>query len=78
MSHSPPEIPSMPPTWRMRLAAAWRALAATARLACGVPDYDAYVAHLRRAHPERVIPSYAEFFAERQRARYGAGRSRCC
>ena len=53
----------------------WRA---TARLACGVPDYDAYVAHLRRAHPERAVPTYEAFFAERQRARYGAGRSRCC
>lgn len=48
------------------------------RLMCGVPDYDGYVAHLRRLHPERPIPSYEEFFAERQRARYGRGRTRCC
>ena len=61
-----------------RLAHAWRALRAAARLACGVPDYDTYVAHLRGAHPERPIPTYVEFFTERQNARYGAGRSRCC
>ena len=58
-----------------RFAHWWRH---TVRLACGVPDYENYVAHLRRAHPERAVPSYEEFFAERQRARYGAGRSRCC
>ena len=58
-----------------RFARWWRD---TARLACGVPDYEAYVAHLRRAHPEREVPSYEAFFAERQRARFGAGRSRCC
>lgn len=61
-----------------RLVRVWRALRAGARLACGIPDYDNYVAHLRRAHPERAIPSYADFFTERQRARYGVGRSRCC
>ena len=56
----------------------WHALRTTARLVCGVPDYEGYVAHLRRLHPERPVPSYEEFFAERQAARYGAGRSRCC
>jgi uncharacterized short protein YbdD (DUF466 family) len=63
---------------RKACGAIWPALRGAARLACGVPDYDTYVAHLRRAHPERAIPSYAEFFAERQQARYGSGRSRCC
>ena len=58
-----------------RFARWWRD---ATRLACGVPDYEAYVAHLLRAHPERGVPTYEQFFAERQRARYGAGRSRCC
>lgn len=49
-----------------------------ARLAVGVPDYEAYLRHLRRHHPERALPSYAEFFRERQDARYGKGRVRCC
>jgi uncharacterized short protein YbdD (DUF466 family) len=47
-------------------------------LMCGVPDYDAYVAHLRRLHPGLPVPTREAFFAERQQARYGAGRSRCC
>lgn len=51
----------------------------TARLACGVPDYDAYVAHVRAHHPEREPMTYAEFFRDRQDARYRrGGRAPCC
>lgn len=50
------------------------------RLMVGVPDYEAYVNHMKTAHPERPVMSYPEFFRERQEARYGAnGRlNRCC
>ncbi|HWI77732.1 MAG TPA: YbdD/YjiX family protein [Ramlibacter sp.] len=57
---------------------AWRALVRCARLAVGVPDYEAYVAHLRDRHPGAVPMERNAFFAERMRARYGRGRSRCC
>jgi uncharacterized short protein YbdD (DUF466 family) len=53
----------------------------TAHLMVGVPDYDAYVAHVRVTHPERVPMERDAFFRERQAARYGgAGRGgfRCC
>ncbi len=56
----------------------WRRLVQTARLCCGVPDYDNYVRHLREKHPEQSIPDYATFFRERQQARYGGGAFRCC
>jgi uncharacterized short protein YbdD (DUF466 family) len=45
---------------------------------CGMPDYGAYVAHLRQRHPERAVPSEREFYAEYVRARYGDGPTRCC
>jgi uncharacterized short protein YbdD (DUF466 family) len=62
-----------------RLAEACKALCTTGRLMCGIPDYDGYVAHLRRHHPERSVPSYEEFFRQRQDARYGRnGNARCC
>lgn len=68
-----------------RIPESWMALARsvqkTARLMIGVPDYDAYVAHVRLKHPERPVMTYPEFFRERQLARYGAdGRKgfRCC
>jgi uncharacterized short protein YbdD (DUF466 family) len=53
-------------------------LARSARLSVGVPDYDAYVAHLRAAHPDRTPMDYATFFRERQAARYGKSATRCC
>ena len=50
----------------------------TARLCGGVRDYDVYMRHLREHHPEREVPSYAEFFRERQVARYKGTGGRCC
>lgn len=55
--------------------------AKTARLMVGVPDYEAYVAHRRRAHPNEPVMTYEDFFRERQASRYGEGGgkiSRCC
>jgi uncharacterized short protein YbdD (DUF466 family) len=60
------------------LRAWWRIAVSAARLAVGVPDYDTYVAHLRRHHPERTPLDYESFFAERLIARYDKGRTRCC
>ncbi|UNK50630.1 YbdD/YjiX family protein [Lysobacter sp. S4-A87] len=60
------------------LARWWRAAAQTARLAIGIPDYDNYVEHVQRNHPDRLPMSRDEFFHERMMARYGKGRSRCC
>ncbi|HET7330370.1 YbdD/YjiX family protein [Dyella sp.] len=62
----------------MTLLTFWRRLVQTARLSCGVPDYDVYVAHLRAHHPERQVPTYAEFFRDRQTARYKGTGGRCC
>ncbi len=56
----------------------WQRLMQTARLCCGVPDYGAYVQHLRQHHPERDVPSYEAFFRERQIARYKGTGGRCC
>jgi uncharacterized short protein YbdD (DUF466 family) len=47
----------------------------------GVPDYERYVAHRREHHPAEPVMSYAEFFRERQQARYACERGRfrgCC
>jgi len=62
----------------LSLRAWWRLAVSAARLAVGVPDYDNYVAHMRRHHPQQEPLCYEEFFAERLRARYTKGRSRCC
>lgn len=57
---------------------AWRYSVQLARRVIGVPDYEVYLAHLRQHHPERALPSYEEFFRERQEARYRGGGGRCC
>ena len=53
-------------------------VAETARLMVGLPDYDAYCRHLADHHPERTPMTWAEFFRNRQQARYGSGGGRCC
>ena len=56
-----------------------RRLVQTARLCCGIPDYDNYVRHMLEKHPDQQPMDYKTFFRERQEARYG-GRNggRCC
>ena len=52
-----------------------------ARLIVGVPRYEDYVAHMARTHPDQAPMSYAEFFRDRQAARYGGAKGgglRCC
>ncbi len=60
------------------LRACWRAAARTARLAIGIPDYDAYVTHVRQHHAGQPPMDRESFFRERMQARYGKGRTRCC
>lgn len=48
------------------------------RAVAGMPDYQAYVAHLRRCHPERPVPSERLFYDEFVKGRYGDGPTRCC
>jgi uncharacterized short protein YbdD (DUF466 family) len=59
-----------------------RKLGATARLMVGQPDYAAYAAHVRATHPDEAVMSEAEFFRNREDARYGVGGGartfRCC
>jgi uncharacterized short protein YbdD (DUF466 family) len=58
-----------------------RCLCDGGRLMVGVPNYQAYVEHLRERHPDRAPMSEVEFFRDRQRARFGEGGRggfRCC
>ena len=55
-----------------------RNLLTALRRVCGMPDYAAYVAHLRERHPDRPVPSEREYYQEFVNARYAGGTSRCC
>jgi uncharacterized short protein YbdD (DUF466 family) len=61
-----------------RVAAAARLVARTLRTVMGAPDYDRYVAHLRRRHPGHVPMPREEFVRERLDARYSKPGARCC
>ncbi len=48
-------------------------------LIVGLPDYETYIAHLAKAHPDQAPLSRDAFFRERQAARFGSGGGlRCC
>jgi uncharacterized short protein YbdD (DUF466 family) len=52
-----------------------------ALLMVGIPDYEVYVEHRRKAHPGEPIMTYEQFFMERRNARYAVGEGRfrgCC
>ena len=59
-----------------------RALARdTARLLnvmIGVGDYDAYLSHMQKNHPDQPAMDRPSFVTARQNARFGIGSMRCC
>ena len=55
-----------------------RRFATVLRRVAGMPDYAAYVEHLRSCHPEAPVPTEREYFAEYTQAKYGSGTTRCC
>ncbi|MFC0678875.1 YbdD/YjiX family protein [Lysobacter korlensis] len=77
MSRSKPHAEALRAV-RGAVSRAWATAVRSARLAVGVPDYDAYVEHWRLHHPDRAPMDREAFFRERMDARYGRGRSRCC
>jgi uncharacterized short protein YbdD (DUF466 family) len=61
-------------TLRERLARA----ACAIRRVIGAPDYERYVAHVRRAHPESTPLSREAFARDALARRYDRPGSRCC
>jgi uncharacterized short protein YbdD (DUF466 family) len=55
-----------------------RSVRQSLRLMVGMPDYDTYLSHMARTHPDRTPMSYEAFFRDRLEARYGRGGGRCC
>lgn len=55
-----------------------RAAGNVVRRVAGMPDYHSYVAHVRRCHPGRTVPSEREYYEDYVATRYGDGPTRCC
>ena len=63
------------------LLTCWQRLAASARLMVGLPDYDNYVIHSRKQHPDQPVMTYNQFFRKAQETKYGdknGGGRPCC
>jgi len=62
------------------LAQAGKYLGQSMRLMVGLPEYDTYLAHMEKNHPDQAPMAYEAFFRERQEARYGGAGKRggCC
>ena len=61
-----------------RLAESLSRMAVVVRRIIGAPDYEGYVAHVRRVHPSTTPMSRDEFTREAMARRYGKNASRCC
>lgn len=64
-----------------RLREAYRLAVRSLLLMIGIPDYQTYVEHRRKHHPDQPVMSYEAFFRERQLARYDTAKGRfrgCC
>lgn len=56
----------------------WTAATRGLRRISGMPDYPAYLEHLRTHHPGCPLPTEREYFEDYLKGRYGAGFGRCC
>jgi len=62
----------------MRLGDRVRAITRVIRRMIGAPDYESYVKHMTRTHPEQARLSADEFAADALARRYNRPGSRCC
>ena len=62
----------------MKRAPDLRHVIATVKRIAGMPNYEAYVAHLATHHPECRVPSEREYFDLYLKGRYEGGGTRCC
>ena len=57
---------------------AFRRWASMLRRIAGMPDYQAYIAHLHQCHPDRPVPTEREYYELYLDGRYRNGGGRCC
>ena len=61
-----------------RFTSLLRDAASAVRRVIGAPDYEHYLAHVRRAHPGSCPMSRDEFLRSRLEDRYSRPGARCC
>lgn len=71
-------VPTTRPGLPERVRAALRAMVWWLNSVVGGQDYQRYVAHLRRRHPDRPVPTEAEYWRERHADAERNPAGRCC
>ncbi|MGW2094763.1 YbdD/YjiX family protein [Promicromonospora sukumoe] len=56
----------------------WRALTWYVTGVLGESDYQRYVAHLRRVHPDAAVPTVRDYWRDRYAAQDANPGARCC
>ena len=63
---------------RIKVALRFRPAIRIVKRIAGMPDYEAFLAHMRTRHPDCRLPSEREFFESYLKQKYAGGGSRCC
>lgn len=56
----------------------FRRIVTTVKRIAGMPNYEAYVAHLHGSHPDCAVPTEKEYYELYLKQRYEGGATRCC
>jgi uncharacterized short protein YbdD (DUF466 family) len=64
--------------WQGTVSRGWLALSRLLRGVCGMPDYQRYLAHMQRCHPDTQPLSEHQFHRHAVDRRYGGARASCC
>ena len=63
---------------RTKLRTFGRGVRAAYHQVFGIPDYDEYLEHMKREHPDRPLMSRREFFAVSLERKYARKGPQCC
>lgn len=60
------------------IARGWKSVAWYVKSVMGENDYERYVAHLRRTHPDAPVPTVAQYWRDRYAEQDANPGARCC
>lgn len=71
-------LSAVPVGYYRKLKAGFSGIATAARRIAGIPDYQAYLAHMISCHPDETPLDPLTFEKDRMNARYNRPGARCC
>jgi uncharacterized short protein YbdD (DUF466 family) len=63
----------------MGMRSLWKRIVTEMKTVLGMPNYERYLEHHRKAHPDQPVMSESEYYVHCLKERYESGRvTRCC